>query len=106
MASSLKSKAIIRVGGESGIDLPVIPMAVLTFVTFVALQQSSPFVLPVLSIILVCAALLMCLVTWLRHRGEPGIIERMHLAALIMFFGFGAGIMADTEAALRLLAVR
>lgn len=87
--------------GEPGIGVAAIALCAVTFAAWV---NSNPLVLPLLSVILVVAALVVAAVVAWRHRGSGrGLIGRMHLAGLIMFFGFAASIMGDPDLAVKSL---
>ncbi len=74
----------------------------LTFVTAIAWLHSHPLVLPLLSIILVTASVVMAGVVSWRHRGTATpITERLHLAGLVIFFGFVAAIIGDPDPAVK-----
>lgn len=76
----------------------------LTSVTAFALLHPHPLVLPLLSIILVTAALGLSGIVYLRHRGAPGsIVDRLHLAGLMIFFGFAAAMLGDPDPAVKSL---
>ncbi len=74
----------------------------LTFVTAVAWLHSHPLVLPLLSIILVTASVAMAGVVAWRHRGSSTpLTNRLHLAGLVIFFGFVAAIIGDPDPAVK-----
>lgn len=85
--------------GEHGLGIAAVTLACITLVAY---SHPHPIVLPLLSIILVIASL--CVAAWvaLRNRhSRVDIIERLHLAGLILFFGFAAAIMGDPDLAVK-----
>lgn len=97
-------RSISEVGSEPSIGIATIALGL---VTAVAVLHPDPLVLPVLSILLVVASLLTAAFTSLRHRASSGpILERLHLAGLILFFGFAASMLADLDLALGALEAR
>jgi hypothetical protein len=86
---------------EPGIGIAAVA---LSCVTAIAWLHSHPLVLPLLSVILVSASLLMAGAVVLRRRGTAmPLVERLHLAGLVMFFGFAAAIMGDPDLAVKAL---
>ena len=76
----------------------------LTFVTAIAWLHSHPLVLPMLSVILVTASIVMAGFAAWRHRGTTTpLSDRLHLAGLIIFFGFVAAIIGDPDPAVKSL---
>lgn len=87
--------------GEPGLAIAAIA---LSCVTAVALLHPHPLVLPLLSVILVMASLGLSAFVAFQHRHESGsLIDRLHLAGLIMFFGFAAAMMGDPDPAVKSL---
>lgn len=74
----------------------------LTFVTAIAWLHSHPLVLPLLSIILVTASVVMAASTAWQYRGSSApLTDRLHLAGLVVFFGFIAAIIGDPDPAVK-----
>lgn len=86
---------------EPGIGIAAVA---LTFVTATAWLHSHPLVLPLLSILLVGAAIVIAaFVAWRDRRLATPRSDRFHLAGLVIFFGFAAAIMGDPDPAVRSL---
>jgi ABC-type Fe3+-siderophore transport system permease subunit len=84
---------------DSGIAIAAVA---LSFVTVVAWLHAHPLVLPLLSIILVAASIMIAGFAAWRHRGETTpVTERLHMAGLVIFFGFVAAIMGDPDLAVK-----
>ena len=96
--------------GQGSQNDPGLSIAAITLTSILAFAwvHPHPLVLPLLSIILVAASLTLSGVIWLRNRAATGsIVEKLHLAGLILFFGFAAAIMGDPDPAVKSLdAVR
>lgn len=78
--------------------------AVLTIVTGLALTQSHPLVLMVLSVALVTGGIVASLVQFLRYR-DRGVAPLTYLGvpSLVLFFGFAAAMLGDPDAAVQSL---
>ena len=79
-----------------------IPAAAMTVVTAIAMLHPHPLVLPLLGVILVLASLVVAAIVWLRtfRTGGPRMTQ-LHLAGLIMFFGFAATMLGDIDPAVK-----
>lgn len=92
-----------RQGSQNDPGLSIAAIALTSILAFAWLHP-HPLVLPLLSIILVAAALAVSGVIWLRNRTASGsLVEKLHLAGLILFFGFAAAIMGDPDPAVKSL---
>lgn len=101
--SRIETLEDVRQGSQNDPGLSIAAIALTSILAFAWLHP-HPLVLPLLSIILVAASLVVAGVIWLRNRGKQGsIIEKLHLAGLILFFGFAAAIMGDPDPAVKSL---
>ena len=75
---------------------------VLALVTFIALLHPHPLVLPLLSVILTVSGFVFAgIVAW-RNRGSAlPVLDKLHLPALIIFFGFAAAMLGDVDPAIQ-----
>jgi hypothetical protein len=89
-------------GGEPPLGLPNATLAV---VNLGALLHPNALVLPALSAILVTAGLMLAGFQLLRSRSKAGgIAERMALPGLLVFHGFVAAVLCDSERVAEALA--
>lgn len=92
-----------RRGSQNAPDLSIATIALTSILAF-GWFHPHPLVLPLLSIILVAAAFAVSGCIWLRERTSAGSLsEKLHLPALILFFGFAAAIIGDPDPAVKSL---
>lgn len=81
-----------------------IAAAALTIVTGLALTQSHPLVLMVLSIALVTGGIVASVVQLLRYRNRDlAPLSYLGVPSLVLFFGFAAAMLGDPDAAVQSL---